>query len=70
MFIYSKSEWHQAKVKQTTTRVVQGGADVLREQQQQQQQGRVGRQGRMGRQGRPGRKDRAVTKGGLCRSPG
>ena len=28
----SKSEWHQAKLIRTTTRVVQGGADSLREQ--------------------------------------
>ena len=27
----SKSEWHQAKVVRTTTRVVQGGADAVRE---------------------------------------
>ena len=26
----SKSEWHQAKLIRTTTRVVQGGADILR----------------------------------------
>ena len=26
----SKNEWHQAKIIRTTTRVVQGGADVLR----------------------------------------
>ena len=25
----SKNEWHQAKIIRTTTRVVQGGADVL-----------------------------------------
>ena len=25
----SKSEWHQAKIVRTTTRVLQGGADVL-----------------------------------------
>ena len=28
----SKSEWHQAKLIRTTTRVVQGGADSLRQQ--------------------------------------
>ena len=28
----SKSEWHQAKLIRTTTRVIQGGADSLREQ--------------------------------------
>ena len=28
----SKSEWHQAKIIRTTTRVVQGGADSLRQQ--------------------------------------
>ena len=27
----SKSEWHQAKVVRTSTRVVQGGADSVRE---------------------------------------
>ena len=27
----SKSEWHQAKVVRTTTQVVQGGADAVRE---------------------------------------
>ena len=27
----SKSEWHQAKVIRTTTRVVQGGADTVRQ---------------------------------------
>ena len=31
----SKSEWHQAKLIRTTTRVVQGGADSLRQQRQQ-----------------------------------
>ena len=35
----SKSEWHQAKLIRTTTRVVQGGADSLR---QQAPGGRVG----------------------------
>ena len=48
----SKSEWHQAKIIRTTTSVVQGGADVLREQQQhQQQQGGQGSQARQGSQG-------------------
>ena len=28
----SKSEWHQAKILRTTTTVVQGGAEVLRQQ--------------------------------------
>ena len=35
----SKSEWHQAKVIRTTTRVIQGGAEVLREQEGQADQG-------------------------------
>ena len=35
----SKSEWHQAKVIRTTTRVVQGGADVLGQLGQTGQQG-------------------------------
>ena len=29
----SKSEWHQAKIIRTTTQVIQGGADLLRQQQ-------------------------------------
>ena len=29
----SKNEWHQAKIIRTTTRVIQGGADLLRQQQ-------------------------------------
>ena len=33
----SKSEWHQAKIVRTTTTVIQGGAEILREQQQQGQ---------------------------------
>ena len=43
----SKSEWHQAKVIRTTTTVIQGGAEVLREQGGQADQGgeRAGRQG-------------------------
>ena len=36
----SKSEWHQAKIIRTTTRVMQGGAEVLR-----QQEGGAGQQG-------------------------
>ena len=31
----SKSEWHQAKIVRTTTSVIQGGAEVLRQQQGQ-----------------------------------
>ena len=43
----SKGEWHQAKVIRTTTTVIQGGAEVLREQGGQADQGgeRGGRQG-------------------------
>ena len=41
----SKSEWHQAKLIRTTTRVVQGGADSLR---QQAAGGRVGEGGHGG----------------------
>ena len=41
----SKSEWHQAKLIRTTTRVVQGGADSLR------QQGAGGRVGGVGQGG-------------------
>ena len=37
-----KSEWHQAKVIRTTTRVVQGGADVLGQLGQTGQQGQLG----------------------------
>ena len=48
----SKSEWHQAKLIRTTTSVVQGGADVLR-QQRGQGGGRVGDHPR--EQGRPAR---------------
>ena len=44
----SKSEWHQAKVIRTTTRVVQGGADTVR----QLGGGRGGRGGRGGGRGR------------------
>ena len=29
----SKSEWHQAKIIRTTTQVIQGGADLLRQGQ-------------------------------------
>ena len=36
----SKSEWHQAKVVITTTRVVQGGADAVRELGGDQEVGR------------------------------
>ena len=43
----SKSEWHQTKVIRTTTNVVQGGADVLREVGAQVQQG-AGRQAAVG----------------------
>ena len=61
----SKSEWHQAKIIRTTTRVMQGGAEVLRQQeggvgQQQeggarQQEGGAGQCGRQaGGQGRAG----------------
>ena len=51
----SKSEWHQAKIIRTTTRVMQGGAEVLRQQEvgagQQgggagQQEGGAGQAGR------------------------
>ena len=28
----SKSEWHQAKIVRTTTKVIQGGAEVLRQE--------------------------------------
>lgn len=48
----SKSEWHQTKVIRTTTKVVQGGADVLRELGAQEANG-VGQQG-AGRQGAGG----------------
>ena len=43
----SKSEWHQAKVIRTTTRVIQGGAKVLRQQggQAGQGEGQGARQG-------------------------
>ena len=43
----SKSEWHQAKVIRTTTRVIQGGAEVLRQQggQAGQGEGQGARQG-------------------------
>jgi len=41
----SKSEWHQAKLIRTTTRVVQGGADSLRQQRQQGAGGGGGRDG-------------------------
>ena len=44
-------EWLQAKVIRTTTRVVQGGANVMREQHQYQQW-QVGRQGRPAGQAR------------------
>ena len=40
-----KSEWHQAKVIRTTTRVVQGGAEVGREQGGGGEQGAGGEQG-------------------------
>ena len=51
----SKSEWHQAKLIRTTTRVVQGGADSLR------QQGAGGRVGGVGQGGgdQPRGQDRA-----------
>ena len=48
----SKSEWHQAKLIRTTTAVVQGGADVLRQQRGHRGVG-VGDQPR--EQGRPAR---------------
>ena len=38
----SKSEWHQAKIVRTTTRVIQGGAEVLRQQQGQAADGGAG----------------------------
>ena len=38
----SKSEWHQAKLIRTTTRVVQGGADSLRQQGSRPATGQVG----------------------------
>ena len=38
----SKSEWHQAKLIRTTTRVVQGGAESLREQGSRREGGRAG----------------------------
>ena len=54
----SKSEWHQAKIIRTTTSVVQGGADALREQQQHhQQQGGQGSQGSQAREGSQARQD-------------
>ena len=55
----SKSEWHQAKVKRTTTRVIQGGAEVLREQDGQANQGG----GQAARQG-AGRVAAAAAAGG------
>ena len=48
----SKSEWHQAKLIRTTTAVVQGGADVLR---QQRGHGGVGVGDQPREQGRPAR---------------
>ena len=44
----SKNEWHQAKIIRTTTRVIQGGADLLR---QQQGGGRAGAQPQESRAG-------------------
>ena len=43
----SKSEWHQAKVIRTTTTVIQGGAEVLRQQEggEGQVAGQAARQG-------------------------
>ena len=38
----SKSEWHQAKLIRTTTRVVQGGADSLRQQGSRPSAGQAG----------------------------
>ena len=32
VLLNSKKEWHQAKIIRTTTKVVQGGADVLRKE--------------------------------------
>ena len=38
----SKNEWHQAKIIRTTTKVIQGGADVLRRQGGRDHAGRGG----------------------------
>ena len=32
VLLNSKKEWHQAKIIRTTTKVVQGGVDVLRKE--------------------------------------
>ena len=32
VLLNSKKEWHQAKIIRTTTKVVQGGADVLKKE--------------------------------------
>ena len=32
VLLNSKKEWHQAKIIRTTTKVVQGGAEVLRKE--------------------------------------
>ena len=52
----SKSEWHQAKIIRTTTRVMQGGAEVLRQQEggvgQQQEGGARQQEGGAGQWGR------------------
>ena len=50
----SKSEWHQTKVIRTTTRVVQGGADTVR----QLGGGRGGGGGQVGHQPRAGGQQR------------
>ena len=47
----SKSEWHQAKLIRTTTRVVQGGADSLRQQGSRPSAGQAGAGGGGGRGG-------------------
>ena len=67
----SKSEWHQAKIIRTTTRVHQGGADSLRRQEgggggagatAGQLAGR-GREGGVGQRGRHQPRDQARPRG-------
>ena len=64
----SKSEWHQAKLIRTTTRVVQGGAESLRQQGAGGQAGAGGRVG--GQAGAGGQIGRGGHAGGRPRGQG
>ena len=61
----SKSEWHQAKIVRTTTKVIQGGAEVLRQEGHGGSGGEGQRQGGRGGGGQPlgGRVGAARTQG-------